>query len=242
MGGKFTIDNAGNSPKTEPTGRTGAAGGAGGAGTCGESKSTPAPAAGGTGRTGGTGSAGGKTEEKKPAGLVVVDAEKPTIPAPPEKSPDKKPKKVRKNKKQTPALPVEQVDALIVSLSGIVASRPHCEHWLISEQEAHTISQPLCNILDKYEVFNKVGTHSDAIALAVASVSVVLPRAMLSMAMIMEGKKRARTGQTTDVAVKEKPPKAGSTELSGRTEQQHGRANDGSDGGSSLSFLGAVIG
>ena len=242
MGGKFTINNERTSPKAEPTGKPGAAGGAG---TGGENKSTPAPAAGGTGgtgRTGGTGGTGGKTEEKKSDGLVVVDAEKPTIPAPPEKSPDKKPKKVRKNKKQVPALPVDQVDSLIVSLSGIVASRPHCEHWLISEQEAHTISQPLCNILDKYDVFNKVGTHSDAIALVVASVSVILPRAMLSMAMMKEGKKRARTGQSTDVAVKEKPPKAGSAELSGRTEQQHGRASDGSDGGSSLSFLGAVIG
>ena len=239
MGGKFTINNARTSPKAEPTGKTGAAGGTG---TGGESNSTLAPAAGGTGRTGGTGAAGGKTEEKKSAGLVVVDAEKPTIPAPPEKAPDKKPKKVRKNKKQAPALPVEQVDALIVSLSGIVASRPKCEHWLISEQEAHTISEPLCNILDKYEVFNKVGSHSDAIALMVASVSVFLPRAMISIAMMKEGKKRARTGQTTDIAVKENPPKASSGELSRRTEQQHGRADDASYSGSGLSFLGAVIG
>lgn len=239
MGKKFTISNRSIDGKAVPGTGTGSSGNGG------ESKNTRTPSAGtgaGAGNSG-TGTGTGKAEKEKSAELVVLNADSPTVPAPP-KADNKKPKKVNKGrgKKKESVLPAEQMDALIVSLSGIVAARPNCQHWQISEQEAHTVSVPLCNILDKYEVFNKVGEHSDAVALVVAAASIVIPRAMISVAQVKEEKKHARTGNKTETNVKEGKTKGSSKELPAGNEQRGERAANVPNDLADLSFLGSVLG
>lgn len=174
----------GNSTAGNSTGAAGAVGTGGAAGAGGNS----GPAA-GTGKT--------AEAEKKPADLVVLEAP----PAKPE--PKKKPKKTRKAAaKKNDLVPAEQLDALLVTMSGIVAARPNCEHWAISQSEAHSITEPLCNILAKYEVVSKIGENADAIALATAAITVILPRAVMSYAMVKERKRIERTGNKTETNVK----------------------------------------
>lgn len=242
MGKKFTISSGNLDRKAVPGTGTGSTG------TGGEGKNPRTPEAGRAGAGAGAGTAAGagtrKTEEKKLPEVSVVSADAPTIPTPPEKKADKKPKKVNrsKGKKKEAALPAEQMDALIVSLSGIVAARPKCQHWQISEQEAHSVSVPLCNILDKYEVFNKIGENSDAVALVVAAVSIVLPRAMISVAQVKEEKKHARTGNRTETNVKEGKTKGSSKELPAADAGSGKRAADVPNDASDLSFLGSLFG
>lgn len=206
--------------------------------------------AGGTG-TGAAGTAGtgkpatGKTEKEKPVGVAVVTADE--NPTPTEKPAEKKPKKVRRDpKKKETSVPAEQVDALLMAMSGMIAARPGCEHWAISQQEAHSVSVPLCNILDKSGFLQAMGENADAVALAMAAVTIIVPRAMITAGKIKEEKKRAKTGQTVDVAVKSDDKKAtvasGSQSISGHDAGQSRSSHDVPRHSADLSFLGGVVG
>lgn len=211
----------------------------------------PRPAdAGGTG-TGTAGTAGtgkpavGKTEKEKPAVVAVVTADENTTPA--EKPAEKKPKKVRRSpKKKETTVPAEQVDALLMAMSGMIAARPGCEHWAISQQEAHSVSVPLCNILDKSGFLQSMGENADAVALTMAAVTIIVPRAMITAGKIKEEKKRAKTGQTVDVAVKSDNKKAavaaGSQSISVHDAGQSRNSHDVPRHSADLSFLGGVVG
>lgn len=95
-----------------------------------------------------------------------------------------KPRKVRGTKKKADAIDTTEIDKLIVAVSSVVASRPDMAHWQLSEVEAHSISQPLANVLQKYGAFEKVTENSNEIALGVACVSVFAPRIMLTVAQM----------------------------------------------------------
>ena len=243
MGIELRIDNATADGKIDR--ETGAAGKpAGKLGSSGKNPDTARTGAAGTGAAG-TGAAGtgaaGKEKEAKVSGLALIKEAKPDekVQEKPEK---KKPKRVRQTKKKEPALPVEQVDALIVSLSGIIAARPGCSHWAISESEAHSVSVPLCNILEKSEVLQQMGENADAVALGVAAISIILPRAMITVAEVKERKKRARTGNKVEVNVKEgKTENAGAGVFERNAEQRQPTAHV-SGNVSDLSVLGAVVG
>lgn len=101
-----------------------------------------------------------------------------------------KPRKVNKNtaKKELDSFTNKQLIALLVSVSAIAASRPNNGHWMLTDAEAETIVTPLCNIMNKYEAFNKVSENGNEIALAVACISVFAPRVMISVAQAKAAK------------------------------------------------------
>lgn len=199
-------------------------------GKTGGSKS-PADSRTGTEGTGGsgTGAAAGKTAEKepgkKPAGLADVSQPEPVAVKPGEvpepKKPKARPKKVSKKKKQENKIPAEQVDKLIVGMSQIVAAKPNCAHWAITEQEAHGISEPLCNILERSGLLEKMGENTDAIALVVACTTVFVPRIMLTASIRKEVKRNAITGNSTNTNVQP-----------GKQRQHKGKPAGGTGGGS----------
>lgn len=102
-----------------------------------------------------------------------------------------KPKKVntKKKKNEPDVINNEQLNGLIMSLSVIVASRPNCQHWLLSESEVNSITTPLCNILKESEVFSKVGEHSNSIALIFACLTVFTPRIIKTVTLMNEQRK-----------------------------------------------------
>lgn len=97
--------------------------------------------------------------------------------------------KTKKQESQALALNNTQINSLIISLSAVIASRPKCSHWLLTEQEVNSITTPLCAMMKESEVFEKIGEHSNQIALVIACVSVFLPRIIQTVALIQEDKK-----------------------------------------------------
>ena len=189
-------------PTNEPT--TGGTGG-----KRGRSKGTGTADAGGSGGGRGTGGAGvggttAPTEKEKPIELAILSPEEQ------EKrdkrnarrrelraqrkaeggATTKKPQKVKGNK--GPEIDRTQLNGAIVGFFGIIASRPKCEQWAITEEEADSITAPLCNILRDSDVFEKVAEHSDKISLAMACASVFVPRALVTYQIIKEEKDRER--------------------------------------------------
>ena len=55
------------------------------------------------------------------------------------------------------------------------------EHWNITEQESKSIVNPCINILDKYDIFNKVAKNVDVLSLIVAVGTVIIPRIILTI-------------------------------------------------------------
>jgi len=91
-----------------------------------------------------------------------------------------KPKRATKKSKKSATVDPTQTVVLICTLSSIIASRPNCEHWLISPVEAEQVATPLLKIIEENEKLKEVGKYGDYIALAVACGVIATPRIMLS--------------------------------------------------------------
>lgn len=140
----------------------------------------PAPRPAAPARTGGAGAGAGKAEaEKKVSGLAVVTPEsKPPVAVPaPEEPKKKQQRKPRKKKEETTALNSDQISALILSMSSIVASRPDMQIWQLSQAEATQLATPISNMIAKSEKLQNMGEYADAIALVTASLVIFAPRA-----------------------------------------------------------------
>ena len=93
---------------------------------------------------------------------------------------EEKPKRKRTPRKKKTAVDSESVEKLLLTVSGVVATRKGMEHWQLSKQECKTIAEPLVEVLDKYDVSKTFADNAPEIALAVACVSVAVPRMMIS--------------------------------------------------------------
>ena len=152
------------------------------------------------------GTNGTSTEEKKSTGLAHVETEEEKrekrnarrreLYA--QKTADKKPKKVNKKKAEQPTFATgDQIGALIGTVSMIVASRPNMAHWQLTPKEIESLSNPLANMLAKSEALQGMAEHSDAIALATACVTIMVPRAVISFTQIKEMKEVKKNAGVT---------------------------------------------
>lgn len=141
----------------------------------GDSRS-PAPGAGTPARTdtGGPGT-GGKAEKAQIPGLADVTV--PPIPAEPQKK--QRRKASTKKKKDEGPITTDQLQALILTATNIVATRPGCEVWALKPEEAKQLAQPIANMIAKSEHLQNMGEYADAIALITASVMIFGPRAYI---------------------------------------------------------------
>ena len=94
--------------------------------------------------------------------------------------PEEKPKRKRTPRKKKTTVDSETVEKLLLTVSGIVASRKGCEHWQLTKQECKTIADPLVEVLDKYDVAKSFVDNAPEISLAIACISVTVPRLMIS--------------------------------------------------------------
>lgn len=110
-----------------------------------------------------------------------------------------KPRKTKKSKQNNATnINVDMITTLIVSLSAIVASRENMSHWLITEAEAKTISEPLQKMFAESEQFEKLGQYSNQIALVVACVTIFAPRMMITIANSKKEVNKNVTGNSTN--------------------------------------------
>ena len=93
---------------------------------------------------------------------------------------EEKPKRKRTPRKKKTTVDSEAVEKLLLTVSSVVATRKGMEHWQLSKQECKTIAEPLVEVMDKYDVSKTFADNAPEIALAVACVSVAVPRVMIS--------------------------------------------------------------
>lgn len=119
-----------------------------------------------------------------------------------EKTGQAKPKKVNKKKTNaTPPITDDSLKLMIVTVSGLVASRPNMEHWALSEKEVDSIVTPLSNILKQYDAFSNLGEHSNEIALVMACMTIFVPRIFVTSNKLKEKKRNGITGNSVNTNV-----------------------------------------
>lgn len=204
MGEKLTERNGEIDGKANEQGRAGGI----------NSDSTSTTSAGSTGgraggRDGGNGTDENKTGEKIIPQLVTVDDGKTDEERKREERNAKrreryakqkaengqsvKPRKVNQSKKQNETtFDRTQINALILSLSAIVASRPNCEQWLLTESEVDAITKPLCAMIAESDKLEMIAQNSNQIALAVACISVFAPRLLVTVQKAKEEKEKKK--------------------------------------------------
>lgn len=119
---------------------------------------------------------------------IVANVEKP-------KTTRKKPRKVNKKKADTNTIGADQISILITSLSAIVASRPNTAHWQLTPDESKSIAEPLAKLIEKNDNLKNLGEHADALALVTACITVIAPRAILSVNMAKVEKEKNKNGR-----------------------------------------------
>ena len=168
-------------------------------GNSGNSTSTTDTRGNGNGGTG-TGTGSGETKEKGIPQLVTVNEGEQTDEEKRQERNRKrreryqrekaengqtvKPRKVNKSKASEPSvtnMTKEQMNALLVSTSAVIASRPNCSHWLITEKEADTITTPLLKMIAESEKLEIITKNSNQIALVIACITIFAPRIFITM-------------------------------------------------------------
>ena len=102
-----------------------------------------------------------------------------------------KPKKVN-TKKTKEVIDTTQIETLIKTISVMVSSRQGQEHWLLLDSEVKAISEPLTNILKDSSAFSSISEHSNAVALVIACITIILPRTIKSITDISKKKKKEK--------------------------------------------------
>ena len=184
----------------------GTSGGTGGSG--GSTKSTSATDTrterGGTGGNGGAGGrTRGKTTTEKEVVPTVVDVDEQKRLERNAKRRERyakqkaegtlKPKKVNTKKKvKDETLGTEQIETLIKTVSVMVSSRQGQEHWLLLDSEVKAIAEPLTNILKDSNAFSSISEHSNAVALVIACITIIIPRTIKSITDLSKKKKKEK--------------------------------------------------
>ena len=117
---------------------------------------------------------GADPEKEKVSGLATVSTA--PVPETPKKKQQRKP---RKKKEEPSTFNADQISALILSTSAILASRPGMEIWALRPEEATQLATPIANMVSKSEAMQNMGEYADAIALVTASLVIFAPRAMV---------------------------------------------------------------
>lgn len=144
----------------------------------------------------GTGTGRGKTEKEKPVELALVEN-----PEPPKQGKPKTTRKPRKKKEEPKLIDQTSLNMVIGSISAVVASRPDCEHWMMTEAEINSITTPLSKMIEESELFKDVGNYSNQIALVMACGTVFIPRIILTVQKGKEKKQREITGNAVETNV-----------------------------------------
>ena len=175
--------------------------GTGGSGDTKSKSSTDTGTTGGTGGTGTGGRTGGKTTGEKEVISTVVDVEEEKRLERNRKRRERyakqkaegtlKPKKVN-TKKTKDVIDTNQIETLIKTISVMVSSRPGQEHWLLLDSEVKAISEPLTNILKDSNAFSSISEHSNAVALVIACITIILPRTIKSVTDLSKKKKKEK--------------------------------------------------
>ena len=160
-----------------------------------------------------------------------------------------KPKRTRKKKKEeVQIIDKANLNLMIAGLSAVIASRPDCEHWLLTEQEIDSITTPLCAMMAESEALKNMGQHTNQIALVMACITVFMPRLMITAKKKKEKKEHEITGNSVNTKVKFDGKRKGNNQItkdrkhteSDSIDNRNAAPHDKNDG-NDLSIYGAPI-
>jgi hypothetical protein len=160
---------------------------------------------------------------EKPAPVIVElpgqdQTEGSQQPQQQKKGPGRPPKSGTSNDKKKTANAAaykNDVSQLIQGVFGLISLKAGA-HWNVSQAEADQISSPLCNILAKMNVLEKVATVSDGAALVVAAVSIVVPRVVITAAQVKDKKAKKEDVKNAGNQQSNEPKSKGFTVISGK--------------------------
>jgi hypothetical protein len=115
----------------------------------------------------------------------------------------------------------KDIQMLIEGTFAIVALKAG-QHWVVSPAESIQIAKPLSNILNKYNLADKVSTVSDPIALLIACGMIVFPRLMIGK---MTDEKKQKEVLKNNGAITESKPKQQERNNSNTSGQNTGTSN-----------------
>lgn len=179
-----------DSGNKKPTNATGT----GGTGGNNRNTSTGSTGAGGTGGRTGAGAADTKQDTPIPRLVDLEDlkTEKPEeVPKPkpaPKRTKRGRPSKAELEAQEQAKSLQENVQIFIVSAFGLVATKAG-KHWLVTPDQAESISEPLCNILQETVMGKFASENSDAVALVTACLLVFGPKIMVQASISGQKKK-----------------------------------------------------
>lgn len=165
----------------------------------------------GTAETGRTDTGRAKTErtgadtaaEVKSADSMGLAEVNTAVPVPEPKKATTAKRKRKKKAVKPPTFSSEQISALIMAMSGIMASRPDFAIFALSEAEAQQLAQPIANIIENTGYSEAVGKYADHIALITACLMIFAPR-IIVFSQQQKAKKIEKNGGLKLEPVKER--------------------------------------
>lgn len=119
----------------------------------------------------------------------------------------------------------DQLNALLMSTSAVIASRPNCSHWLLTEAECKSITTPLVAMIAESEKLEFVTKNSNQIALCIACITIFVPRIFVSVQL-----NKAATPKKKEIKKNDTGTEVRKTESS---DQKPGTQHDGITSGNS---------
>lgn len=132
-------------------------------------------------KSSGSGESGTDTTDQKgkvPELPKLVEVESP-VPVPEKKPAKKRTAKKKKAVKKQPTFSPDQITALLMGVTGILASRPGMEVFALTETECNQIAVPLANMIEESGYSESVGKYSNQIALGSACLMIFIPRILI---------------------------------------------------------------
>lgn len=111
---------------------------------------------------------------------IKQDIESNVVEIPSPKPREVKKREYTKRKTKAGAVGSEQISALLDGIFNVVSLKGG-QHWKLNEGESEQISIPLSNILEKMNLLERVTNISDGLALIIATSSIVIPRALITI-------------------------------------------------------------
>ena len=115
---------------------------------------------------------------------------------------EEKPKRTRKRRTKKQSIDTEPIEKLLITTTGIIATRPDMGMWKMTKQEAHAIAEPLGQVLEKYDLAKPITDNAPELSLLVAVLGFAVPRVAMTVSIRKEKNKDGfkgtvvRTGST----------------------------------------------
>lgn len=137
----------------------------------------------------------------------------------------------------------QHIKILLLTVSGIIASRENMQVWALTPQEIDSLADPLASVLDKHNVGEATGEYAEYIALVMALFVVFVPKYLMWKEINKQRKAEQKNGITQPTTQRTSPPPNQERTIASNSEQSRKSVtNDGTTFGSELhAFIPSIM-